>query len=43
MGVKDIVQPTKWLKIGLIDTEDVLLPIRTKEEAESIFRDIINS
>lgn len=43
MGTKEVINPSKWLKLPLIDKFDVLLPIKTKEEAISIFKDIINS
>lgn len=43
MGSKDIISASKWMPLPLIDKLDEMLPIKTKEEAISIFKDIINS
>lgn len=42
MGAKDSIEPSKWLNLGLIDKEDELLPIRTKQQALEIFKEIVN-
>lgn len=42
MGVDKIVTPLEWLKLPLLDIDNVLLPIRDKKRAIELYMSIVN-
>ena len=43
MGSTEPLSPSKWKYLGLIDTDEVILPIRSDKEAMEVFKEVIES
>lgn len=42
MGSTTPLEPSKWKYLGLLDADDIILPIRSVEEAMKVFKTVIS-